>query len=86
MYRLAKLDVTAIQRSDSPPTRQPETETMNITYTTDGSVRGTCGHKHRTVEAAYKCLEEDQQGCESQGGYSDRHVEQTDGDDLTDSA
>lgn len=43
-------------------------------YTTYGSVRGGCGHQHRTVEAAERCLNDDQNGCASQGGYSDRRV------------
>lgn len=43
-------------------------------YTTHGSVRGGCGHKHRTIEAAGKCQQSDQAGCKSQGGYSDRSV------------
>ena len=37
-----------------------------------GFIRGACGHKHRTHAAAYKCSEEDREGCKSQGGYSDR--------------
>lgn len=44
------------------------------TYTTYGSVRGQCGHKHRTIEAAARCLSSDQAGCRAQGGYSDRAV------------
>ena len=44
------------------------------TYTTRGSVRGCCGHNHRTIETAQKCLDRDQSGCASQGGYSDRSV------------
>jgi hypothetical protein len=44
------------------------------TYTTYGSVRGCCGHKHQTLTAAQKCLSRDQAGCRSQGGYSDREV------------
>jgi len=43
-------------------------------YTTVGSVRGRCGHQHRTLEAAVACRRADQQGCRSQGGYSDRVV------------
>jgi len=43
-------------------------------YTTEGSVRGSCGHKHLSEEAALKCLMKDRKGCESQGGYSDRKV------------
>jgi hypothetical protein len=44
------------------------------TYTTTGSVRGSCGHKHRTITTAYACLCEDQRGCKNQGGYSDRDI------------
>lgn len=43
-------------------------------YTTRGSVRGGCGHLHRTADAARACLQRDQRGCERQGGYSDRGV------------
>ena len=53
------------------------------TYTTKGSVRGCCGHKHRSLEAAVKCAREDQKGCQSQGGYSDRQIVRTDGEELT---
>lgn len=43
-------------------------------YTTRGSVRGECGHKHRDISTAYDCFARDQRGCERQGGYSDRTV------------
>lgn len=43
-------------------------------YTTYGDVRGQSGTLHRTREAAERALARDQQGCESQGGYSDREV------------
>ena len=43
-------------------------------YTTYGSVRGQCGHVHRTEAAAEKCLAHDQAACRSQRGYSDRMV------------
>lgn len=38
------------------------------------NVRGVCPHKHRTVEAAQRCLEQDQRDCAglSGGAYSDR--------------
>lgn len=44
------------------------------TYTTGASsdVRGCCGHKHRSVEAAKRCLENDARACRQRGGYSDR--------------
>ena len=43
-------------------------------YTTTGSVRGSCGHKHRSRELARACIARDHRGCEAQGGYSDRRV------------
>lgn len=50
------------------------TEPTVAYYTTEGSVRGSCGHQHRTYGAAEKCIARDQAGCARQGGYSDRHV------------
>ena len=47
---------------------------MSTHYSTHGSVRGCCGHKHRTIDAAQRCVQSDQSGCKSQGGYSDRSV------------
>lgn len=43
-------------------------------WTTRGSVRGTCGHAHRTAYAAAECVYADGAGCRRQGGYSDRRV------------
>lgn len=43
-------------------------------YTCWGSVRGGCGHAHRTLAGAEKCLRHDQQRCRQQGGYSDRAI------------
>jgi hypothetical protein len=51
-------------------------------YTTIGSVRGCCGHHHRTIAAAEMCLTRDQRGCKSQGGYSDRRVVDQDGNGV----
>jgi hypothetical protein len=51
-----------------------------MTYTCIGSVRGSCGHKHRTLEGAAACLRRDVQGCVQQGGYSDRRVVPSEGD------
>lgn len=47
---------------------------MGLSYTTRGSVRGSCGHLHRTAVAAQECLSRDARGCHSQGGYSDRSI------------
>lgn len=43
-------------------------------YTTTGSVRGDCGHRHRTDTGALACLQRDRAGCRRQGGYSDRRI------------
>lgn len=43
-------------------------------YQCVGDIRGSCGHKHKTYATALKCLKDDQGGCESQGGYSDRRI------------
>lgn len=43
-------------------------------YTTQGEVRGPCGHRHRTAAGAFSCLSDDREGCKMQGGYTDRHV------------
>lgn len=53
-------------------------------YTTDGSVRGSCGHKHRSIRTAFNCLAEDHAGCVGQGGYSDRRIVRVDGKELSD--
>lgn len=49
------------------------TRTFYIAY---GPVRGSCGHLHRTEEAAERCADADQRACRSQGrtSYSDRYV------------
>lgn len=51
-------------------------------YTTWGSVRGGCGHVHRSARAAYRCLERDRAGCHRQGGYSDRRIRVVEGGDA----
>ena len=45
-------------------------------YTTWGSVRGCCGHAHKTQESAQACASKDHRACRSLGGgaYSDRSV------------
>ena len=50
-----------------------------MTITNIGSVRGSCGHKHRTESGALRCLHADQRECRSQGGYSDRYPVRSDG-------
>ena len=41
-------------------------------FTSIGSVRGSCGHKHKSEDAAEACIAADQRACARQGGYSDR--------------
>jgi len=59
-----------------------------MSWTTSGSVRGWCGHWHRTRGGAERCLARDRRGCRAQGGYSDRDLllvvrdGETDGVDL----
>ena len=55
-------------------------------YHASGSVRGSCGHMHRTIVAAYRCAQRDVRDCHALGGgaYSDRVVARTDGEALTD--
>lgn len=58
-----------------------------VTYTSRGSVRGGCGHKHKTIAGAVECQTRDAVQCARLPGgksYSDRHVERTDGTPLTD--
>ena len=58
------------------------------TYTTLGSVRGGCGHAHRTLATALRCRRRDDAACGSVGGgaYSDRRVvHAADHSPLTDS-
>ena len=41
-----------------------------------GHIRGWCGKKHRSPEAAEKCIKRDNRSCKKQGGsnaYSDRY-------------
>lgn len=53
-------------------------------YRCVGSVRGWCGHKHRTLSGALRCLQDDSDGCGRQGGYSDREVLVYEGDERQD--
>lgn len=48
--------------------------TTQVIFTTYGPVRGCCGHKHESRQEADRCLQNDQEGCRSQRGYSDRSV------------
>lgn len=57
------------------------------TYTTRGSVRGSCGHKHRSLATAVACARSDMRACKGLPGgtsYSDRWVVRADGSEMTD--
>ncbi len=60
-------------------------EAKAVTYTCKGSVRGECGHTHRTLVGAARCLHRDQRACTSLGGgaYSDRTIVRTDGEEMS---
>jgi hypothetical protein len=66
-----------IKASDLPAT----------SYTAEGSVRGSCGHNHRTIKAAFDCCAKDQRavkrGNPGGGSYSDRDVARSDGKPMT---
>ena len=47
---------------------------MTTIYYAAGSVRGECGHAHRTLAGADGCCERDHRGCRAHGGRSDRAV------------
>lgn len=56
---------------------------MSKVYTTWGSVRGCCGHRHKTPETAEACRARDNRACAgfSGNGYSDRAVYVTEAND-----
>lgn len=57
-----------------------------MTYTTTGSVTGDCGHQHRSLDAAHRCLINHGKDIKRQCGpqsYSDRSIVQGDGTELT---
>lgn len=58
---------------------------MTTTYRAVGSVRGDCGHEHKTAGAAWDCVHRDSRRCAALGGcaYSDRVVVRSDGEELT---
>lgn len=53
-------------------------------YEARGSVRGSCGHGHRTIKAAEECAMRDRLACAKLGGgaYSDRIVCRVGGEPL----
>lgn len=73
------------EAKDMGETDMGETETV-MTYESVGSVRGGCGHAHKTPEAAGRCTRRDQHGIARAypstfptKAYSDRVVQRSDG-------
>jgi hypothetical protein len=61
-----------------------------VRYEAWGPVRGSCGHKHRTIRGALRCVEADQKAIKKAypstyptNAYSDRSVRRTDGEPLS---
>ena len=51
----------------------------NEYWTTEGNIRGSCGHRHRDKETATKCLKSDKKACRKLSSgltrcYSDREL------------
>lgn len=43
-------------------------------YTTEGPLRGPCGHKHGNIESAIDCVDADEALCVTRGGHTDRRI------------
>lgn len=43
-------------------------------YTTEGALRGKCGHKHKSIDGAIDCLDADEAVCLTRGGHTDRKI------------
>jgi hypothetical protein len=57
---------------------------MTTYWTCIGEVRGECGVKHRTEQAAQKCCDRDNRDCKRGHGprsYSDRYPEKNESDE-----
>ena len=54
-------------------------EDAMTTYRCVGDIRGDCGHEHKTIAGAARCLARDEAECAGQGGYSDRELVDSDG-------
>jgi hypothetical protein len=59
--------------------------TDKVYYEARGRVRGSCGHRHRSILTACKCVNQDYRACRKLGGgaYSDRVVRRLDGEPLS---
>jgi hypothetical protein len=73
---MSKREQRTINPKEGPPMCQ---DCRKPTYAAVGSVRGSCGHAHRTYGAAARCAARDDARCARLGGgaYSDRTVGMT---------
>lgn len=55
---------------------------MATIYTTTSAKRGECGHRHRSIASALRCLEKDEASARARGETSDRRILADDGDGL----
>ena len=64
-YRLSSKEYFAALEHNNAIANRKGTE-MTVTktgYTCQGSVRGSCGHVHRTIRSYKRCCARDQRGC-----------------------
>jgi hypothetical protein len=52
----------------------PTSMDQSVRYTTHGPLRGKCGHRHKNLDGAIDCLDEDEALCVSRGGHTDRQI------------
>ena len=81
-----ELAYAASRGMGGPDLRAKEVEGSSL-YAAYGSVRGACGHSHRTLEGAQHCADRDASSVGSLGGgaYSDRRVVRADRRPLSES-
>ena len=65
-----------VRLEDGQTTAYSEFVMGTVRYTTDGPLRGRCGHQHKSLEGAIKCLDDDETWCRELGGggHTDRRI------------
>ena len=66
----------AVALLEVPPDSEYSSTSMDpsVRYTTHGPLRGKCGHRHKNLDGAIDCLDEDEALCVSRGGHTDRQI------------
>jgi len=61
---------------DVPAAQYSESVVLTFRFITQGVLRGRCGHSHKTLVGATRCLLKDELWCQAQGGggHSDRRI------------